>query len=156
MIKSIITNINELRKPCELVTKNDDIKSIIQDLKDTLATRKGLALSANQIGIQKRICYCKVPKKVNPQTKEVVYNEFVMINPEIIEKERKFIFPETCLSFPGLIIQTDRYVFITIKFLNENFKEMTASMQDLEAVVAQHECSHLKGQIMFDFKHRRK
>src|SRR3972149_587367 len=42
--------------------KEDNIKEIIQKLKDTLACYKGLGLSANQIGIQKRISYIKIPK----------------------------------------------------------------------------------------------
>jgi peptide deformylase len=51
MIKSIVTNIVELRKSCEEVTKKDNIKEIIQNLKDTLEAQKGFGLSANQIGI---------------------------------------------------------------------------------------------------------
>jgi len=157
MIKTIITNINELRKPCQEVTKNDDYKSIITDLKDTLTTKKGYALASNQIGIQKRICYCKIPKKINTQTKEVEYNEFVLINPKIIEKDKpvKFV-DEGCLSFPGLRITTKRYVFCTVTYLDEKLEQRTAMFQDLESFVIQHECSHLEGRTLFEYKWRAK
>ena len=156
MIKSIISNIKELRKPCEEVKKDENIKDIIQDLKDTLATKKGYALAANQIGINKKIAYCKIPK-LNMQEKKLEYSEYVLINPKIVEKERKYIHKqEGCLSFPGLRIDTDRYVFIVVQFLNENFQPQTAVMQDLEAAIVQHECDHIEGRTIFDRKHKRR
>jgi peptide deformylase len=157
MIREIVSNINLLRQSCQDVTKDDNIKTIIQDLKDTLATRKGYALAANQIGIQKKICYCKIPKSVNTKTKEVEYTEFVLINPKIIEKDRpiKFI-DEGCLSFPGLRITTKRYVYCTITYLDEKLEPHTAMFQDLEAIIAQHECEHLLGRTLLDSKWRAK
>jgi len=151
MIKEIVTNINFLREKCQEVTKDDDIKTTIQDLKDTLATKRGYALAANQIGLQKKICYCKIPKGNNE------YTELVMINPKVIEKDKpvKFI-DEGCLSFPGLRVTTKRYIFCTVTYLNEQFKECTSLFQDLESFVILHECSHLEGRTILDEKWRAK
>jgi peptide deformylase len=155
-IKSIVTNINELKKPCLEITKEDDIKSIIQDLKDTLEFKKGLGLSANQIGIQKKISYNKIPNKIN-KDKTIEYYELVLINAKIIEKSNPIkINNESCLSFPGLAIITKRYVFITIQYLDENFKEQTLLAQDLQSLVIQHEIDHINGKTLFDRKWRAK
>jgi len=87
MIKTIISNYNELKKISVAVEKNEDVSQIIADLRDTLDPTRGFALAANQIGILKRIFFFKIAKKIDPKTKEVEYEELVVINPEIIEKE---------------------------------------------------------------------
>lgn len=156
--KSIITDLLELKKPCLEVSKEDNIGSIIQDLKDTLSYyyQKALGLSANQIGYNKKITYCKIPK-YNDKTKKTELAEIILINPKIIEKDRLVkIQNEGCLSFPGINLITARYVFITVEFYNEKFELQIASFQDLESFVIQHEIAHLEGKTIFDFKWRRK
>lgn len=156
MIKTIVTNINELRRPCEEVTKDDDIKIIIQDLKDTLATKQGFGISANQIGYNKKISYIKLPKSIN-KNKEVEYKEYVLINAKITEKERPIqVKNESCLSFPGVGVITKRFVFCTIEYLNEKREIQTRLIQDLEAIVVQHEIDHQFGIVLFDKKWRAK
>jgi peptide deformylase len=155
-IKPIVTNIAELRKPCTYVDPNENIREIIQSLKDTLEAKKGLGLTANQIGINKRISYIKIPKRIN-KNKEIQYNELVLINAKIVEKDRPIrINNESCLSFPGINITTKRYVFITVEYLNEKMELQTAMFQDLEALVLQHECDHQSGIVLFDRKWRAK
>lgn len=157
MIKDIITNINLLRKPCLPVEKGEDIKSLLQDLKDTCIAKNGWGCSANQIGVNKKVSYIRVPKAINTKTKEITYSEFYLINAKIIEKDRKYtVKGEGCLSFPGITVQTDRWIFITIQYLDENFKEHTALMQDYEALTIEHEIDHQNGLTIFDRKHKRK
>jgi len=152
----IVTNINELRKPCQKVTKEDNIKEIIQKLKDTLENRGGVGISANQIGIQKRISYIKVPKFVN-KNKELQYNEYILINAKIIEKDRPVkVQNEGCLSFPGIYIDTLRYVFCTVEYLNEKMELQTGILQDLESFCVQHEIAHQQNRTIFDDKWRSK
>jgi peptide deformylase len=155
-IKPIVTNIAELRKPCETVELNEDIKEIIQSLKDTLEAKKGLGLTANQIGINKCISYIKIPKRIN-KNKEIQYNELILINAKIIEKDRPIrINNESCLSFPGINVTTKRYVFITVEYLNEKMELQTAMFQDLEAICIAHEIDHQNGITIFDRKWRAK
>ena len=154
--KSIVTNINELRKPCEIVTKDDNIKEIIKDLKDTLNAQKGFhyGLSANQIGINKKISLCRLPK-YNKQTKKIDVTDFVIINPKIIEKSRKVIHKgEGCLSFTNIFIDCDRYVFITLQYQNEQLETNTVGLQDFEGFIIQHETEHTNGRVFIDSKHK--
>jgi peptide deformylase len=156
MIRPIITNINELRQLCQEVTNNDNIKELIQDLKDTLATKKGVGLTANQIGINKKISYIKLPKGIS-KDKKIDYNEYILINAKIVEKDRPIqVRGESCLSFPGVSVITRRYVFITVTYLDENLRERTGLFQDLEALVVQHEIDHQSGIVLFDRKWRAK
>jgi peptide deformylase len=150
----IVTDINFLKKPCAEVTKEDNIKEIIQKLKDTLTDYPtGFGLSANQIGIQKRISYVKIPKLT--KDKKIEYTEFAMINPRITEHDRKIIHKdEGCLSFPGIYINTDRWVFITLVYEDEKLETRTALLQDWESITVQHECDHLNGITIFNRKHK--
>ena len=151
----IVTNINELKKPCQKVTKEDNIKEIIQKLKDTLESIGGLGLSANQIEIQKKISYIKIPKMT--RNKKIEFTEFILINAKIIEKDRPIkVQNEGCLSFPGVYIDTLRYVFCTVEYLNEKMEIQTGIYQDLEAFVILHEHSHQCGRTIFDDKWRSK
>jgi len=150
----IVTNINELRKPCLEVTKEDNVKEIIQKLKDTLESHGGLGISGNQIGIQKKISYIKIPK-MNKDKLE--YSEMIIINAKIIEKSNPIkVKDEGCISFPGIYLDTLRYIYCTAYYLDENLKENTGLVQDLESFVIQHEIAHQKGKTIFDFKWRAK
>jgi len=153
--KPLVTNYAQLRIPCEPVTKNDDIKSIIQDLKDGLEVYGGLGISGIQIGINKRISYIRVP--ILNEKKKLEMKEIILINPKIIEHSRSFIFKgEGCTSFPGLRIDTDRFVFITVVNYNEKLEPNTFMSQDLEGVCIQHEIDHTNGISIFQRKNKAK
>lgn len=144
MIKTIVTNIKELKQKSKLVKSGEDISQIIQDLEDTLKTLKGYALASNQIGYNKQIAIVRIP----------ICN-IVLINPIILSKENKITFNESCLSFPGLTILTDRYNEIVVESGAEEEKQRY-SLTGLEAVVCQHEIDHLNGLTMFDRRHRKR
>jgi len=154
----IVTNINELRKPCLPVEKGEDVKQIIIELKETLNkfSSKALGLSANQIGYNKSVCYIRVPY-FDQKNKKIEIKELLLINPKIVEKETKIINKnEGCLSLPGIRVDTERYVYITLYYVDENFKEHTLLAQDLESLVIQHEYDHLAGITLFERKHKSK
>jgi len=143
MIKPIITNIYELKKPCIEVQKEEDIIQIIQDLKDTFNSVKAYGISANQIGYNKKISYIKIPGE----------EEIVLINPQIIEKEEKIINrKESCLSFPNVYIDCDRWNQITITTNGLSYQKYVC--YGLEAIILQHEIDHLNGITIFDRKHK--
>jgi len=153
--KPLVTNYAQLRIPCEPVTKNDDIKGIVQDLKDGLDNLSGIGISGIQIGINKKISYIRIPQ-LN-EKKQLEMKEIILINPKIIEHSRSFIFKgEGCTSFPGLRIDTDRFVFITVVNYNEKLEPNTFMSQDLEGVCIAHEIDHCNGIVFLSRKHRTK
>jgi len=146
MKKNIVTDKIALKNKCELVTE-EELPSVLQDLEDSFVdiAKRGYGLSAPQIGISKQVSIVRVG--------EVKLN---LVNPEIIEKEGRFLFQkEGCLSFPGIYIDTDRYKEITIENgIGENRKQYYT--YGIEAVVLQHEIDHLSGTLFFDRKHRKR
>lgn len=156
MIKPIITDCAILKKPSEKVSPEDDIKSIIQDLKDTIASQPhSIGLSAPQIGIQKCVCIVRLPVGVNQETKKVEFTEKILINPIITEKDKRVqLKGEGCSSFAGISVNTDRYIYITLEYLDESLKLQAGCMQDWESFAIQHEVDHLNGILLFDRKHK--
>ena len=154
MIKTLITNMKELKKPCvEVPNKKADVSFIIQDLKDTLTYLKhGYALAANQIGYTSKIFVARFPTKDGKETTEMVF-----INPRIVEKEQKLVHQqEGCLSFQGIRVDTDRHMYVTLAYFDEQFVEKTVLAQGLESMIIQHEVDHLEGRTIFDRKHKAK
>lgn len=136
----IIIDEIELKKPCQDASIFE-AADIIKKLEVELANSKipGIGLSANQIGIQKRVLIIRAGKQ-----------HLNLANPEIIEKYDLSEFDnEGCLSFPEEYITTKRYAEVLIKDL---FHPEGIVLTGLMAVVAQHEISHTNGETMYDYQ----
>lgn len=138
MVKPIIKNIKELRRPCVPVV--EDLSEVVQDLKDTLATVEGYALTANQIGVYKCLAYIKVKDE-----------ESILVNPKILQREEKIKFKEGCLSIPGVEIYTDRYNKIIFESNGEEYEA-----EGLLAIIIQHEVDHMNGILILQRRHKAK
>lgn len=147
---TIITDISLLKQSCVQVLPGENIQSIVQQLKDTLEGTKGVGLSANQIGINKRVSYIRIPKPNKKPT------EYVLVNPQIIEYNSRIVVPESCLSIPGLTVMVDRWSYITVVNHKLNGEPETIILQDLESIIFQHEIAHLNGRTILDDKHKAK
>ena len=141
----IIKNIDELKikcEPCPSIEEGEEIGAKL--LKELKESENGIGLSANQIGINKRVCVVNVKEPL------------VLVNPRIIKRsEETFVFPEGCLSFPNKHIRTIRNVEIEVESDNHAEKMLFSANSDdvndaFECVAVQHEIDHLDGITMFD------
>lgn len=118
-MESIIYNVDVLCVPSEPLTflteqgaKTEEGEEIIKKIKEVMeANPELLALSAPQIGINKRI-FCL---RFNDQIK-------TFINPIITKKNGLNIVIETCASMPGKEIVIGRPEEITVVYYNDQFK----------------------------------
>ena len=118
-MNSIITDAEKLMQPAEPLTflskegaKTDEGYEIISKIKEVMESQQDLlALSAPQIGINKRI-FCL---RFNDQIK-------TFINPIITKKKGLSIVIETCASLPGKEIVIGRPEEVTVIYYNEDFK----------------------------------
>jgi peptide deformylase len=137
----IITYPNDvLRKQAKAVTKLEPgMKTLIQDMVDTLRMANGLGLAANQIGVLQKI---------------LVYDDGsglgVLINPEIVSAEGEQIGPEACLSVPGIQGEVRRANVITVKGKDRQGKPIKIKAEGLLARIFQHEIDHLNGTLFID------
>lgn len=125
-----------LRQKAKRVDKIDDtIRNTATNMVETMLAATGVGLSANQVGILKRI----IVVLVNEEPK-------VMINPEIIfESDEKITEQEGCLSFSGEFYEIPRAKEVTIKYRNLSGHPMLETHTGLIARCILHEIDHLNG-----------
>lgn len=138
-IRSIRTMGDEvLTKECKPVKEmTEHTAELIEDMFETMYEANGVGLAAPQVGIRKQIVVIDVDDG----------NQYVLINPEIVETEGSQNGSEGCLSVPGKTGVVTRPEKVTVKALNEKMEEFELEGEGLLARAICHECDHLKGQL---------
>ena len=138
-IRSIRTMGDEvLTKECKPVKEmTEHTAELIEDMFETMYEANGVGLAAPQVGIRKQIVVIDVDDG----------NQYVLINPEIVETEGSQTGSEGCLSVPGKTGVVTRPEKVKVKALNENMEEFELEGEGLLARAICHECDHLKGQL---------
>ncbi|CAM4465503.1 MAG: Peptide deformylase [Legionellaceae bacterium] len=133
-----------LRKKAEPVTEvTSEIKTLIEDMFDTLYHDKGIGLAATQINIQQRIFVTDLSDDKS--------EKLCFINPEILVKEGQEEMQEGCLSVPGIYEKVTRAEKIKVKALDRNGNSFELETDGLLAVCIQHEIDHLDGKLFVDY-----
>jgi len=124
-----------LKKECEPVEEvNDEIKTLLNDMLETMYAAPGIGLAAPQIGVMKRV----EPLK--------------LINPEIIwESEETSIYQEGCLSIPEQYADVERPAEVGMRYMDENGETHEIEADGLLATCIQHEIDHLDGVLFTDY-----
>lgn len=130
-----------LRKKCKEVKEmTDRIRTLIDDMFDTMYEANGVGLAAPQVGILKRIVVIDVDYE----------NSYVLINPVIIERDGEQTGDEGCLSLPGKVATVTRPNHVICKCLNEDMEEIEIEGEGLLARAICHELDHLDGILYKD------
>ena len=141
MIKRILNYRNEedkeiLSQKSETVENIDEVKDLIQDLKDTLhAIPDAKGLSAIQLGINKRICICSWGG-----------DEVLLINPIITRSRGEQEYLEGCLSVPGIYKKVTRFQKVWCSYLDENDEQQEIAQGGRMSDIIQHELDHFEGE----------
>ena len=131
-----------LEKPSETVTVFDDeLKTLIDDMFESMYAAHGVGLAAPQIGIGKRIAVIDVTFKEDPKAK------LILVNPEIIRTEGKHTQSEGCLSIPEFRENVTRPNKVTVKAQDLNGKWFEKTGEELLARALMHETDHLNGKL---------
>lgn len=126
-----------LEKPCRPVTEvTERIRTLIDDMLETMYEHDGVGLAAPQVGVLKRIVVIDVGE-----------GPVVMINPEIIETSGEQTGAEGCLSLPGKYGTVTRPNYVKAKFYDENMDEYEIEGEELLARAICHELDHLDGHM---------
>ena len=136
-----------LREKSKEVHKvSNKIKTLIQDMFDTMYQNNGVGLAAPQIGVNLRIFV------IDCSTGDEPLKPMVFINPKIIKKSGAVISQEGCLSFPEAYTGVKRYENVMVKATDRNGKPfvMEAKGGTLLARCIQHENDHLDGILFID------
>lgn len=125
-------------KPVKEITPR--IQELIEDMFETMYESNGVGLAASQVGVLKQIVVIDVDGE----------NQYVLINPEIIEESGSQTGPEGCISVPGKSGIVTRPNHVKVRAFDENMQEYELEGEELLARCICHECAHLHGQLYVD------
>ena len=130
-----------LRKQCKPVkAMTPRTAELIEDMFETMYEANGVGLAAPQVGILRQLVVIDVDDG----------NQYVLINPEILETEGSQTGSEGCLSVPGKSGTVTRPMHVKVKALNENLEPYELEGDGLLARAICHEIAHLRGELYVD------
>ena len=142
-------------EPVEKV--DDEIKSFVADMHETMDAAGGIGLAANQVGRAVRVLTIMIPWSESryadqePEKKEPWHDKrWTFINPVIKKKNGKIRWQEGCLSFPEIYEFVDRASEIEVEALDENGQTFTVEANGLFSVCLQHEIDHIDGIVFIN------
>ena len=125
---------------------NKEIKTLMDDMLNTMYDAPGIGLAAIQIGIPKRIVVMDLSK--DPEKKNPMY----FVNPEITWKsDLKSTYEEGCLSIPNQFAKIERPEKCNVKFLDYDGNHKEIKAEGLLSTCIQHEIDHLDGVLFIDY-----
>ena len=145
VLKILIFPDQRLRTVAKTVLDIDEeVKTLTDDLLETMYEGNGIGLSATQVNVHKRILVVDVSEEKD--------TPMIFINPsvEVLGQEKK-TYGEGCLSVPGFFEDVSRPAKIRITAQNLDGEKFSIEAEDLLAVAIQHEMDHLDGKIFVDF-----
>jgi len=128
---------------------DDELRTLMDDMVETMYAADGIGLAAIQIGVDKRVIVMDLSDARN----EPRY----FVNPVItpLTEELK-PYSEGCLSVPEIYDEVERPVRVQINYLDYDGAPREEIAEDLFAVCIQHEMYHLEGVVFIDYLSRLK
>ena len=129
-------------KPVE--TFDEELKTLTDDMFETMHSVNGIGLAATQIGVAKQVAVIDVsPEKNEP---------LVIVNPaiQILDPSKTEDYDEGCLSVPGFFEKISRPSDIKLTYQDLNGKKQEIKPEGLLTKVVQHELDHLNGRLFVD------
>ena len=142
-----------IRTPAEMVSeramRTDDMKRLLENMRETLHEYDGVGLAAPQIHAGLRLAVIEI-EAADARTEEGV-PFMVLVNPTIhplsAETEEGW---EGCLSIPDLRGIVPRFKSVRLDAWDEKGKPYSIEAHGFFARVIQHECDHLDGKVYLD------
>jgi peptide deformylase len=128
-----------LGKVCRPITEvTPRIRTLAEDMVETMYDANGVGLAAPQVGILKRLVVIDIEDEHGP---------YIMINPELIESSGEQTGDEGCLSIPGKAGTVTRPNYAKAKYYDLDMNECVVEGEELLARAICHELEHLEGHL---------
>ena len=131
-----------LRTPTEWITEIDDkVRSLVEDLLETVDMDGRAGLAAPQIGVGLRAFSWNIDDEIG-----------YVLNPRLVEvsTEEYQDGDEGCLSVPGLWYPTERAWYARVEGIDLDGNPVVVEGEELMARALQHETDHLEGMLYID------
>ena len=152
MIREIIIYPDKrLKEVSTPVTKfNEELHALLDDMYETMVSRKGVGLAAIQIGVAKRVLIINLPEDDGD---DVVINKedtLEIINPVFTTMEGSCKNQEGCLSVPGFYEDIERASHVVVEYQDRYGNKKVIESDDFLAIALQHEIDHLEGKVFVE------
>ncbi|GJL89381.1 MAG: peptide deformylase [Minwuia thermotolerans] len=124
---------------------DDELRSFMDDMLETMYDAPGVGLSAIQVGLPKRVMV------VDCADDGAAANPIYLINPEIVESSEDLrAYEEGCLSLPEQYAEVERPATIRVKYLDREGAAQELTADGLLSTCIQHEMDHFEGILFVD------
>jgi len=134
----------------EVIAFDAELHTLLEDMYDTMLSKKGVGLAAIQIGVDKRVLIINLPQDESDDVVIKKEETLEIINPVFIHKEGSCKHQEGCLSIPGVYEDIERSESIVVEYQNRHGEKKTIEDNDFLAIAIQHEIDHLDGKVFIE------
>nr|WP_137676232.1 peptide deformylase [Parerythrobacter lutipelagi] len=153
---------------------NDELKTLVEDMFETMYAAPGIGLAAIQVGVPKRVLVIDLQEPDTDAEPEecghdhgdgqgshkhypIKHEPRVFINPVILDPaEDLATYQEGCLSVPEIYADVDRPSTCTVRYQDLDGKSHEDALDGMMATCIQHEMDHLEGILFIDHLSRLK
>ncbi len=139
-----------LRQKAKDIEQGTDLKTLIDDMFETMSGASGIGLAAPQIG--KAIRLFVVDGTVLDDEEGMEDFKKVFVNPQILQETgTPWEFEEGCLSIPNIREKVSRKEQVKIRYYDENWNLKEETYDGMKARIIQHEYDHIEGKLFVDY-----
>ncbi|MBE0592864.1 MAG: peptide deformylase [Gemmatimonadales bacterium] len=127
-------------RAAEVREVDDEVRTLVRDLLDTMVADRGIGLAGNQVGVARRVAVVQIEDE----------DAVILIDPVILDREGVVRGEEGCLSIPEIFADVDRAHRVVVETTTLDNRRVTVEATDLRARAIQHEIDHLDGILFID------
>lgn len=131
----------------DLHERTPETDLLIKNMFETMYQADGIGLAAPQVGKSINLLVLDISMLEDGEGTDPM----AIINPVFLDKQGSCSMEEGCLSVPGINDLVERPEIITLRYLDDQFRERTATFDGMMARVIQHEYDHLRGTLFVDY-----
>lgn len=135
------------RAAAPVETFDDDLRSLVEDLVETMHAAPGIGLAGPQVGVSSRVAVVDVTAGEEPDS------VLVFVNPVIEGASGSEVDVEGCLSIPEITDKVERATEIEVSAQDIEGNRFELTAEGLTARAIQHEIDHLDGILFVDRLH---
>jgi len=143
-------------KSAAVETVDDDLRTLVADMFETMYDAPGIGLAAIQVGVPKRVLVIDLQEAEDEDGKPI-REPRVFINPEIVDPAEEWtVYNEGCLSVPDHYADVERPASCRARWMDLDGKQHDERIEGMLATCLQHEMDHLEGILFIDHLSRLK
>jgi peptide deformylase len=139
-------NLAKVAPPVREITAEHE--QLAGDMLETMYGACGIGLAATQVDRMVRLLVIDLnpaPDEEPEEVRDPDFGPFVLINPEICDRDGTLVWDEGCLSVPGETGEVERSESVVVRYTDLQGQSCEMKASQLLAVCLQHEIDHLDG-----------